>query len=148
MDKLKSFGELALGSRLKRLSEILMKDVKMIYKSLYIDFEPSHMPVIRTIYEEQKITVGEISNLLNISQPAITQFINAMRKKNLIITSFDKIDKRKKIISLSKNGKMTIQKLQPIWEVIDTEMKNIIHMILSLKKTNKEKNKFILKLKV
>jgi len=127
MDKLKSFGELALGSRLKRLSDTLMKDVKKIYKSLYIDFEPTHMPVFKTIHEEQKIIVGKIADLLNISQPAITQFINTLEKKKLIITSTDKIDKRKKIITLSKKGKETIQRLQPIWEVINSEMKNLTH---------------------
>jgi DNA-binding MarR family transcriptional regulator len=125
MDKLKSFGELALGSRLKRLSETLMKDVKMIYKSLYIDFEPTHMPVFKTIYEEQKISIGKIANLLSISQPAITQFTNKLEKKKLIITSTDKTDRRKKIIYLSRKGKETIQRLQPIWEVIDTEMRNL-----------------------
>ena len=125
MDKLKSFGELALGSRLKRLSETLMKDVKMIYKSLYIDFEPTHMPVFKTIYEQQKISIGKIANLLSISQPAITQFTNKLEKKKLIITSTDKTDRRKKIIYLSKKGKETIQRLQPIWEVIDTEMRNL-----------------------
>ncbi len=125
MDKLRSFGELALGSRLKRLSDTLMKDVKKIYKSLYIDFEPTHMPVFKTIYEEQKITIGKTADLLNISQPAVTQFVNALEKKKLIISSSDKIDKRKKIISLSKKGKETFQKLQPIWELIDSEMKNL-----------------------
>jgi DNA-binding MarR family transcriptional regulator/N-acetylglutamate synthase-like GNAT family acetyltransferase len=127
MDKLRSFGELALGSRLKRLSDSLMKDVKKIYKSLYIDFEPTYMPVFKTIYEEQKITIGKTADLLNISQPAVTQFANALEKKKLIISSSDKIDKRKKIISLSKKGKETVQKLQPIWEVIDSEMKNLTH---------------------
>jgi DNA-binding MarR family transcriptional regulator/GNAT superfamily N-acetyltransferase len=134
MDKLKSFGELALGSRLKRLSDTLMRDVKKIYKSLYTDFEPTYMPVFKTIFEEKKITVGEIAYLLNISQPAVTQFINALEKKKLIITSSDKIDKRKRIISLSKKGKETVQKLQPIWEVIDAEMKKL---------TDVESSKFI-----
>ncbi len=132
MDKLSSFGELALGSRLKRLSDTLMKDVKKIYKSLYIDFEPSHLPVFKTIYEYRKISIGEIANFLNISQPAITQFVNTLKKKKLIISTSDKIDKRKKIISLSKKGEKTIQKLQPIWKVIDEEMKKLTHFESSL----------------
>lgn len=125
MDKLKSFGALALGSRLKRLSDVLMKDVKKIYKSLYIDFDPTHLPVFKTISEEQKISVGEISIFLKITQPAVTQVVNALEKKKLVKASTDKIDKRKKIISLSKKGKNTILKLQPLWDIISSEMENL-----------------------
>lgn len=125
MNKLNSFGELALGSRLKRLSDTLMKEVKKIYKSLYIDFEPAHMPVFKTIDEESKISIGDIASALSISQPAVTQFVNALEKKKLILTSADRIDKRKKLISLSKKGQQIIKRLQPIWTIIDTEVKNI-----------------------
>ena len=47
MDFIKELGELALGSRLKRLVENLRKDVKAIYESYGIDFEPFLMPVLR-----------------------------------------------------------------------------------------------------
>ena len=125
MDKLKSFGELALGSRLKRLSDVLIKDVKKIYKSLYIDFDPTHLPVFKTIYEEQKISVGEIAIFLKITQPAVTQVVHALEKKKLVTVSADKIDKRKKIISLSRKGKNTILKLRPLWGIINSEMENL-----------------------
>ena len=125
MDKLKSFGELALGSRLKRLSDVLIKDVKKIYKSLYIDFDPSHLPVFKTISEEQKISVGEIAFFLKITQPAVTQVVNALEKKKLVTASADKNDKRKKIISLSGKGKNTILKLQPLCGIINSEMENL-----------------------
>ena len=125
MDKLKSFGELALGSRLKRLSDVLIKDVKKIYKSLYIDFDPTHLPVFKTISEEQKISVGEIAFFLKITQPAVTQVVNALEKKKLVTASADKNDKRKKIISLSGKGKNTILKLQPLCGIINSEMENL-----------------------
>ena len=131
MDKLKTFEELALGSRLKRLSDTLMKDVKKIYKSFYTDFKPAHMPVFKTIYEEDKISIGELALSLNISQPAITQFVKALERKKLVLILNDKVDKRKKIISLSKKGKETVEKLQPIWGVIKSEMKQLTHFEIS-----------------
>lgn len=137
MDKLKSFGELALGSRLKRLSDVLIKDVKKIYKRLYIDFDPTHLPVFKTISEEQKISVGEIAIFLKITQPAVTQVVHALEKKKLVTASIDEIDKRKKIISLSKKGKNTILKLQPLWEIINSEMENL---------TKFESTKFIIQI--
>ena len=122
MDKLLSFQELAFGSRLKRLSDTLMKDVKKVYKHLYIDFEPSLMPVFKTISDEKEISIGEISSMLKISQPAVTQFVNNLEKRKLLKSTPDKKDKRKKNLALSKKGIQTIHKLQPIWEVIEQQL--------------------------
>ena len=126
MDKLHQFKELAFGSRIKRLSETLMKDVKQVYKNLYIDFEPTHFATFKTIYEEEIISIGELANYLQISQPAITQFINALQKKELIRVLQDKNDKRKKNIALSKKGHKMAEKLQPVWDVIEVELTKLI----------------------
>jgi len=122
MDKLQQFQELAFGSRLKRLSDTLMKDAKKVYKHLYIDFEPTLMPVFKTIADENEISIGEIASFLDISQPAITQFINALQKKKLLKIIPDIHDKRKKNVALSKKGIETFDKLQPIWKVIEEQL--------------------------
>jgi len=125
MDKLQQFQELAFGSRLKRLSDSLMKDVKKIYKHLGIDFEPSLMPVFKTISDEKEICVGEIASMLNISQPAVTQFIHNLEKRRLLKTITDKKDKRKKNLALSKKGTTILIKLQPIWKIIEEQLSSI-----------------------
>ncbi|MBL4643659.1 MAG: bifunctional helix-turn-helix transcriptional regulator/GNAT family N-acetyltransferase [Flavobacteriaceae bacterium] len=122
MDKLHQFKELAFGSRLKRLSDTLMKDAKKVYKQLYIDFEPTLMPVFKTIADENEVSIGEIATFLDISQPAITQFINTLQKKKLLKIIPDKNDKRKKTVALSKKGLETFEKLQPIWTVIEAQL--------------------------
>ena len=40
MDALRGFGELGLGSRLKRLSEYILREVQYIYNHYNIDFDP------------------------------------------------------------------------------------------------------------
>lgn len=146
MDKLHQFQELALGSRLKRLSDSFMKDAKKIYKRLYIDFEPSLMPVFKTINEEKEITISEIATLIDISQPAVTQFINKLQKRSLIKVIPDKKDMRKKKITLSNKGKSTIEKLNPIWLIIEQQVKEItstkpalfLEQLRSIEKNQKE----------
>jgi DNA-binding MarR family transcriptional regulator/GNAT superfamily N-acetyltransferase len=122
MDK---FKELALGSRLKRLSDSFMKDGKRIYKNLYIDFEPSLMPVFKTIYEEKEVSIGEITKRLDISQPAVTQFVNNLIKRKLLKVIPDKKDRRKKKVALTKKGFTTIEKLQPVWIIFENQLKDI-----------------------
>jgi hypothetical protein len=49
MDVFNHLGELALGSRLKRLSDQIMRDGGKIYKDNAIDFEPRWFPIFYVI---------------------------------------------------------------------------------------------------
>ncbi len=124
-DQLVQFQELALGSRLKRLSDHMMKEAAKSYKVLGIDFDPYHMPIFKLISEQDNLSIGEISKLLNVTQPAVTQYVNSLKQKKLITSKVSKNDKRKKKIGLSKQGKIMLSKLIPIWDIFDHELKII-----------------------
>lgn len=127
MDKLLEFRELGFGSRIKRLSDTLMRDVKRVYKSLYIDFDPYLFPIFKTISDEQQTSVGDLSEVLQISQPAVTQFINTLKKKELVLIAADEHDRRKKLISLSEKGVQLTERLQPIWKIMQEELTSFIN---------------------
>jgi len=122
-DQFIQFQELALGSRLKRLSDLMMKEAAFVYTTLKINFDPYHMPIFKLISEQDNLSIGEISNLLNVTQPAVTQYINSLYQKKMILSKVAKNDKRKKKICLSKQGKVMLSKLIPIWEIFDQEIK-------------------------
>ena len=68
--------------------------------------------------------VGEISKSLNVTQPAVTQYINSLYQKKVnYIKNWERVIRRKKKISLSKQGKMMLSKLIPIWNAFDQELK-------------------------
>ncbi|MBC3759035.1 bifunctional helix-turn-helix transcriptional regulator/GNAT family N-acetyltransferase [Hyunsoonleella sp. SJ7] len=123
MDALQGFGELGLGSRLKRISEYLMKEGQLIYDHFEIDFDPYLFPVFKLISQKDGITNTEIYNALSLTQPAITQSINKLTRKGLIDFENHDTDKRKKIIHLSTKGKKLLKQLQPIWKSIDSVIK-------------------------
>lgn len=123
MDKLKEFGVLGLGSRLKRISEYLMKETQLIYNYYNVDFAPHLFPVFKMLSLKNGLTNKEIQEALHFSQPAITQTINKLNKKGLIDFEAHKVDKRKKIIVLSEKGQLLAQKLMPIWHHIDVAIK-------------------------
>jgi len=126
MDKLVEYRELGFGSRLKRLSDTLMRDVKRVYKSLYIDFDPYLFPIFKTISDEGQISTGDLSEILQITQPAVTQFVNTLKKKALVSIKTDANDKRKKLISLSETGTKLADRLQPIWKIMQEELTEFI----------------------
>lgn len=123
MDALRGYGELGLGSRLKRVSEYMMKETQLVYNHFNVDFDPYLFPIFKIIVNKKGVTNSEIQNSLQFTQPAITQAINKLNDKGLIIYEFDKLDKRKKNISLSDKGHHTLEKLKPIWKSIDKVIK-------------------------
>ena len=127
-DQLLQFKELAIGSRLKRLSDLLMKETSIVYNTLKVDFDPYFMPIFKLVKEQSGLTISEISTILNVTQPAVTQYVNALIKKELVISRIGKIDKRKRKIELSTKGKKVYDQLQPIWRAVEKEAKKITHV--------------------
>jgi N-acetylglutamate synthase-like GNAT family acetyltransferase/DNA-binding MarR family transcriptional regulator len=128
MDKLKDLKELALGSRLKRLSDGLMKEMELVYKNAKIKFDPFLFPIYKIIADETTTTTSFITEKIKLSQPAVTQSINKLYKDGLIIQEVDKLDKRKKIIKLSVKGQQTLEKITPLWNIIDQTIKEITNI--------------------
>ena len=123
IDALTGYGELGLGSRLKRVSEYVMKETQLVYDYFNVDFDPYLFPAFNIIVNNDGITNSEIQNALRFSQPAITQVINKLNKKGLIKLKFDKIDKRKKMIYPSEKGLKVLNTLKPIWVAIEKVIK-------------------------
>lgn len=119
MDALRDFGELSLGSRLKRVSEHLMKETQLVYNHYNIDFDPYLFPIFKLIAHKNGITNSKIQSALKYTQPAITQSINKLNNKGYIIYRRDDLDKRKKNVHLSKKGKKILELLQPLWQSIN-----------------------------
>lgn len=125
MDSLKAIGELSLGSRLKRVSELLMKTISAVYQQYDIDFDPYLFPAFHRIAQSKTITNTLLCETLQTSQPAVTQTINKLVQKGLVQLEADTIDKRKKIISLTPKGSVLHIKVQPLWRSMDKAVKEI-----------------------
>ena len=122
-DKLKVYGELGLGSRLKRLSDLMMREIQIGYDACQIDFDPYLFPVFKMIIEYDRVTTTDIQEALQYTQPAITQAIKKLTDKKLISYKIDKQDKRKKIFQLTKKGVALQLEVLPLWGVIDQQVK-------------------------
>lgn len=125
MDSLKQIGELSLGSRLKRVSELLMKTISGVYQQYNVDFDPYLFPAFHKIAASKTITNTLLCETLQTSQPAVTQTINKLIQKGLVQLEADTVDKRKKIISLTPKGSVLHIKVQPLWRSMDKAVKEM-----------------------
>ena len=122
-DALQELAELGLASRFSRLSEYLMKETQIVYDTIGINFDSYLFPVFKIIIDNKTTTTSEIQTQLKYTQPAITQSLNKLIDKNLVVFKIDKTDKRKKIFRLTPKGKETHLQLIPLWAVIDKQVK-------------------------
>lgn len=126
MNFIEQLGTMALGSRIKNLSELLMKDASSIYKDQDIDFEPRWFTLFQLLLQRKEIQVTEISRELNQTHPAAVQVVNSLEKKKLIATRKHKTDQRKRMVRLTKKGRDLAEELAPVWEAIHQSAEEIL----------------------
>ena len=141
-------GILILGTRFKRLSERFLTEVGKIYEKLDINFEPAWFPMIFLLHKNGPLSITEISEQLNVSQPAASQLVSALTKKGFLRLIPDRDDKRKKIVNFSEQGKIILKQLIPIWETLEKSMFEIFseddetfHIVESFNQLEKKLNK-------
>jgi DNA-binding MarR family transcriptional regulator len=132
MDVFNHLGELALGSRLKRLSDLIMRDGAKVYKESGIDFEPRWFPVYYSLSRESPCGVTEIAHSLGVSHAAVSQVVRELLKKGLLVAIKDELDGRRKLLSLSDKGKKLLPKMQELWN----DMAVAIHQAINQNQHN------------
>jgi DNA-binding MarR family transcriptional regulator/GNAT superfamily N-acetyltransferase len=126
LDYLQELGCLALGSRLKRLSERLVQEVANIYQARDIDFEPRWFPIFRYIAETGSASITDIATAIGVTHPAVNQMAQELLERNLIVASLDAKDKRKRILSLSAKGKKVYASVKDVWSTIHASVSDLL----------------------
>lgn len=117
-DVIRKMGVAALGTRLRRLSERLDRDVREIYVSRGIAFEASWFPVIAALNERGPLSVGELAEITGVSQPAISQIRKRVEAEGYVRAHVAAVDQRRHELALTEKGMRLISALTPIWEAV------------------------------
>jgi DNA-binding MarR family transcriptional regulator/GNAT superfamily N-acetyltransferase len=115
----KGLREAILPNRIKKLGEILNKDISQIYKSLNLKFEPKWFSICRYLIDKGSAPINEIATALELTHPAIIQLVNEMAENNILQTLRNNDDKRKRMVSLTKNGKEIFASISPLFDDIE-----------------------------
>ncbi|UTA69755.1 bifunctional helix-turn-helix transcriptional regulator/GNAT family N-acetyltransferase [Emticicia sp. 21SJ11W-3] len=115
MDLISDWGALALGSRLKRLSDRMMKSVSEIYKSSGVDFESKWFPIFYVLSKEGEKGIMEIAEILNITHPGVIQIAREMEKAGWITSVKSGTDGRKRHLKLTEKAYQNLPQLEEMW---------------------------------
>lgn len=105
-------GKLALGSRLRQLSEMITDDAARIYELYDTRLQPKWFPVFYVLSTKSESTITEIAAKIGHSHPSVSQIVKEMVKGGIAKEKKDKADGRKNVITLSKTGREVAVKIQ------------------------------------
>lgn len=131
---------LVLGNLLQRLNENLRKEAQQFYKSQNIDFEPKWFPVVYVLAQKQAISVVELSQEIGYSHPTTISLLKELEKKELIGSTKDAKDERKRLITLTDKANEMIIQLQPLWSIMTEALVELTNTENNLYKAINEVN--------
>lgn len=127
MDFYDEIGKMALGSRLRRLSDLLTEEAAQIYGLYDIDMQPKWFPVFYVLSRGEERTITEIAQEIGHTHPSVSQIVREMAKKGYVKEKKGKKDGRKNYVTLSAIGEAIRIKIQDQYKdvgaAVNTAMK-------------------------
>ncbi len=105
-------GKMAIGSRLRLLTERITEDAAELYKAYGVDLRPKWWPVFYALADGEAKTITDIAKTIGHSHPSVSKIISEMVKKGLVKEKNDKTDGRRNMVSLTTAGKALQVKIQ------------------------------------
>ena len=120
-------GEMALGSRLRALSEKVTEDAQKIYGLYEVELKPKWFPVFYFLsLQKSGESITTIAKEIGHSHPSVIKIVREMSKAGLVMEKKDEIDGRIKNISLTKQGVALSMKIQAQYTDVEDTIKNIL----------------------
>jgi DNA-binding MarR family transcriptional regulator/GNAT superfamily N-acetyltransferase len=113
-------GKLAIGSRLRSLTEKITEDAAQIYRLYGIDMNPKWFPVFYILSGGDTMTVTAIAKEIGHSHPSVSKIISEMSEKGLVKEKKDKSDGRRNMVSLSSRGQDVTEKIQDQYKDVNS----------------------------
>ena len=116
MDYIEELGTLALASRLRRFIDKLTKDGTRVYESQAFEFEVRWFPIFHLLSHHSPLTIMQIAEALGLAHPSVIETTDEMAGRALVTSHRDDADKRRRLLSLTKEGKNLAAQLIPVWK--------------------------------
>lgn len=126
MDFYFQVGKLALGSRLRRLSEMLTEDATKVYELYEVPLDPKWFPVFYVLSHKEEASITEIAQIIGHSHPSVSQIVKEMKKKGLVVTTKSTEDARVNIAKLSNAGTQLISKIEKQYLDVTQAVENLL----------------------
>ncbi|MEO1050995.1 MAG: MarR family winged helix-turn-helix transcriptional regulator [Bacteroidota bacterium] len=124
-DFLKGLGFTGVTARIKRISDNLLYDARMIYEESNLGIEPNWHLVFLLLKEEKQLTVTQIAQRLKFSHPAVIKITKKMKALGYLDSVTDSVDSRKQLLRLTEKSLKALPKFEQEWDRIQTLLQDV-----------------------
>ena len=82
--------------------------------------------ILLLIFKKSSLTQKEIANQTNGDEPATARLMNRLEEKGCIQRVVDKVDKRKRLVSLTPEGEALLNELLPYAQEINANLTSVL----------------------
>jgi len=97
-------GKMALGSRLRRLSELMTEQATQVYEMYGADLQPKWFPVFYALSDGEEKSIMQIAGEIGHSHPSVSTIVKEMIKNDVVTKSSGSNDGRKNYVKLTAKG--------------------------------------------
>lgn len=115
---LSSLRELALGSRLKALSDHFYQAVDEVYRASGAGIESRWFPVLRYLRDVGPTTVTDMALAIGQTHSAVSQLADRLVEAGMVTRQRDPHDGRRSVLVLTAAGERALGDLGPVWLAI------------------------------
>jgi DNA-binding MarR family transcriptional regulator/N-acetylglutamate synthase-like GNAT family acetyltransferase len=118
-------GQMALGSRLRRLADTFTADAERLYQLYEVEIDPRWFPVFYMLTNKGSAAITELAEDIGQTHPAVSQVVREMIKANVVETNKCPEDARVNRVSLTARGKVISKRLSPQCADVNIAVDNI-----------------------
>lgn len=118
------FFEMAIGTRFRRILEIMTSTGDRVYEDAGINFKVSYFYAVYALSLRGPMPIADIAKLAGFSHSAVSQTVKKLIGEGLVETK-RAADGRQKTVSLTEEGLEMVSTLQPYWRAFEAAVKDI-----------------------
>ncbi|MDE5624258.1 MAG: bifunctional helix-turn-helix transcriptional regulator/GNAT family N-acetyltransferase [Alistipes sp.] len=125
MDFFDKTGKMAIGSRLRMLTDRITADAAEIYRSYGLDIRPKWFPVLYALSDGSAKTVTGIAREIGQTHPSVSTIVKEMAAGKLVREVADKADRRRTTVALSPQGRKICDSLAVVCRDVESAVEEI-----------------------
>lgn len=125
-DHLAILGTLGFTFRTRRLADRIADAGRRFYEWANVPLEPNWHALLLYLDRHGQVAVTEAAVALRVSHPTVIEMARRMESKGLVSTAPDPADGRRRVLSLSREGRARMPEFKRLWGVISAELDDVI----------------------
>lgn len=119
-------GVMALGSRLRQLSDRITRDSAKTYELQGIIFEPRWFPVFFVLSKEGATPVSVLAEKIGQTHPSVSQIARQMQKKGLLTKERSEADGRQSVLRLTPAGASLLAPMEELYRHVENGVADLL----------------------